>query len=175
MRRYTVHINDTDYSLDVEELSADTFAVHLGDGRLIDVRLTGQQDAAQATIAPQLASGHPTAGEAPAVANQTPGAPASAQAAPLTPPAVVAPAAPSMSSSTSAHGGATMIAPMPGTILSVDVKPGDKVQRGQTLIVLEAMKMNNELKAERAATIGAVLVKTGDQVKHGDVLIEFEG
>src|SRR5674476_771171 len=47
MRRYTVRINDTDHILDVEELARDTFAVHLADGRLVDVMLTDHQDLAQ--------------------------------------------------------------------------------------------------------------------------------
>ena len=58
MRRYTVRINDTDHVLDVEELARDTFTVHLGDGRLVDVLLTDHQDLAQAVIAPQLEIGH---------------------------------------------------------------------------------------------------------------------
>ena len=70
MRRYTVRVNETDHVMDVEELAADTFTVHLSDGRLVDVVLTDHQDLAQAVIAPQVEVGHPrtpatTAGSAP--------------------------------------------------------------------------------------------------------------
>jgi biotin carboxyl carrier protein len=63
---------------------------------------------------------------------------------------------------------------MPGVVLSVDVAVGDSVRRGQTLLVLEAMKMKNELKAERDGVVARIPANAGDQVKHGDVLLEFE-
>ena len=63
---------------------------------------------------------------------------------------------------------------MPGVVLSVDVAVGDSVRRGQTLLVLEAMKMKNELKAERDGVVASIPANAGDQVKHGDVLLEFE-
>ncbi|MFZ0530668.1 MAG: biotin/lipoyl-containing protein, partial [Propionicimonas sp.] len=59
-------------------------------------------------------------------------------------------------------------------ILSIEVAAGASVQRGQTLMVLEAMKMKNDLRAERDGTVASVLVGAGAQVKHGDVLLEFE-
>jgi len=67
-----------------------------------------------------------------------------------------------------------MTAPMPGVVLSVEVSPGAQVSRGQTLLVLEAMKMKNDIKAERDAVVTGVHVGAGDQVKHGDLMIEFE-
>jgi biotin carboxyl carrier protein len=63
---------------------------------------------------------------------------------------------------------------MPGVVLAVEVEPGATVRRGQTLLVLEAMKMKNEIKAERDGTISAVLVAAGAQVKHGEALVEYE-
>ena len=63
----------------------------------------------------------------------------------------------------------------PGVILSVAVAAGATVQRGQTLMVLEAMKMKNDLKAQREGTVSQVFVSDGDQVKHGDLLLEFQG
>jgi len=63
---------------------------------------------------------------------------------------------------------------MPGVILSIEVAVGTTVQRGQTLLILEAMKMKNEIKAERDGTIAAVLVEAGAQVNHRDVLVEYE-
>ena len=158
MRRYTVRINDTDHVLDVEELARDTFTVHLADGRLVDVMLTDHQDLAQAVISPQLEIGHPRASELPQPA---PAGRSEASAAAVRP-------------RTSGRAGRSVTSPMPGVILSVEVAVGSSVQRGQTLLVLEAMKMKNEIKAERDGVIGAVLVEAGAQVKHRDVLLEYE-
>ncbi len=72
-----------------------------------------------------------------------------------------------------AEQGSVVLAPMPGKIVQVQVKPGDKVQRGQALVVLEAMKMENTLFAPGEKEIAEVLVQTGDQVSDGAVLIRF--
>ena len=64
-------------------------------------------------------------------------------------------------------------APMPGTILDVAVKPGDKVVRGDLLCALEAMKMKNAIRAPREAVIASVEVHNGQKVLFGDVLIKF--
>jgi glutaconyl-CoA/methylmalonyl-CoA decarboxylase subunit gamma len=67
----------------------------------------------------------------------------------------------------------SVTAPIPGVILSVSVKPGDKVEFGQELLVLEAMKMKNIIRANHAATIAAVRVANGDHVKHNQPLIDY--
>jgi glutaconyl-CoA/methylmalonyl-CoA decarboxylase subunit gamma len=64
-------------------------------------------------------------------------------------------------------------APIPGAIVSVRVKPGDKVTKGQELISLEAMKMKNAIRAPRDGSIAAVLVNEGDHVQKGHPLVEF--
>jgi glutaconyl-CoA/methylmalonyl-CoA decarboxylase subunit gamma len=76
--------------------------------------------------------------------------------------------------STTAVGGAAIKAPMPGTILKVNVKAGDPVKKGQTLLVLEAMKMENEIVAPSDGTIEAVLVEKGNQVGAGAVLVSIK-
>ncbi len=68
-----------------------------------------------------------------------------------------------------------ILAPMPGTIISVAVEPGSQVAYGQELCVLEAMKMKNVIRAPRAGTIGKVSVTQGQSVKHHDLLVEFTG
>ena len=68
-------------------------------------------------------------------------------------------------------GGLTVKAPMPGSVLEVKVKEGDVVEDGAVLIILEAMKMENELTAAQAGTVSSVLVKKGDTVNSGDPLI----
>lgn len=67
--------------------------------------------------------------------------------------------------------GVPVTAPMPGTVLEVKVNPEDKVSRGQVLIVLEAMKMENEIVAPKDGTIGVLKAVKGSPVKAGDVLL----
>ena len=62
---------------------------------------------------------------------------------------------------------------MPGLIVRVSVAPGEQVQAGQGLVVMEAMKMENELRAHAAGTVKTVLVEAGKAVEKGTVLVEF--
>ena len=71
-------------------------------------------------------------------------------------------------------GPAPLIAPMPGMIVRVNVQVGDRVQPGQGLVVMEAMKMENELRAQAPATVKAVLAQPGSAVEKGALLIELE-
>lgn len=66
-----------------------------------------------------------------------------------------------------------MISFLPGTVIKVLVKKGDKVSAGQDLLLLEAMKMQNRIKSDREGIIKNVLVKEGDKVPKGVVMIEF--
>ncbi len=66
-----------------------------------------------------------------------------------------------------------LCSPMPGTVISVNVKPGDKVKTGDTLLVIEAMKMEHAIKAPRDTSIKKILNSAGEQVKEGRVLIEL--
>jgi len=68
-------------------------------------------------------------------------------------------------------GAATISAPMPGKILSVAVKPGDAVKRGQVLLILEAMKMQNEIMAPGDGKVADVRVAAGQSVNTGDVMV----
>jgi len=70
-----------------------------------------------------------------------------------------------------AGSGQTLKAPLPGKITLVAVKPGDAVNRGDTLLVIEAMKMENELKAAAAGTVSEIHVAPGQAVNPGDVLV----
>ena len=89
-------------------------------------------------------------------------APAAAPAPAATPAAPAAPAG--------AAGSVTVTAPMPGNILDVKVKAGDSVKAGDTLLILEAMKMENEISAPQDGTIASVNVRKGDVVNSGDLL-----
>jgi biotin carboxyl carrier protein len=78
-------------------------------------------------------------------------------------------------SSSVAHSGLQEInAPMPGKIVKVFVKEGDAVVEGQPLVVVEAMKMENELKALRAGTVTKVLAKEGTAIENGAKLVVVE-
>ena len=70
--------------------------------------------------------------------------------------------------------GPTYRAPMGGRIISIDVKPGDKVAKGKVMLVYEAMKMENDVTAEKEQTVKRVFVNVGDVVGTDAVLIEFE-
>jgi len=65
-------------------------------------------------------------------------------------------------------------APMPGNVLGIRVKPGDKVSFKQTLCSLEAMKMKNAIRSPRDGVIATVNVTEGQAVAHGDVLFTFQ-
>lgn len=70
--------------------------------------------------------------------------------------------------------GATLKSPLPGTILDVFCKEGDAVKAGQRLFLLEAMKMENNIDAEKDGVIKEVRVHRSDSVMEGDVLVVFE-
>ena len=81
-------------------------------------------------------------------------------------PSVAKTAAPS-----SPKGGGTIKSPLPGVILDVHVREGDHVKVGQKLLVLEAMKMENNIDSDKDGVVSAIKVKKGDSIMEGDVLI----
>ncbi len=64
-------------------------------------------------------------------------------------------------------------APMPGMVVRVEVEPGDRVRAGQGIVIIEAMKMENELNADAAGVVAKILVTPGTAVEKGAVLVEF--
>lgn len=86
--------------------------------------------------------------------------------------AAVAPAvAPAASN---AGGGSAVVSPMPGVILDIKVKEGDSISEGQAVVILEAMKMENEIVSEFTGTVSAIRVKKGDTVDTDAVLVEIK-
>ena len=92
-------------------------------------------------------------------------APVAAPAAPVAAPKAAAPAG--------AAGAVAVKAPMPGNILDVKVAAGASVKAGDVLVILEAMKMENEIVAPQDGTVASVNVNKGDTVNSGDVLVSM--
>jgi pyruvate carboxylase subunit B len=67
-----------------------------------------------------------------------------------------------------------IVAPMPGMVVKVEVTEGDRVEAGQGVVIVEAMKMENELRASAAGVVSRVRVRAGDAVEKGQVLVDLE-
>ena len=187
MRRYTLTVNDSTKVIDVEAVGANLFRVQM-DGRLIDVTLDDHRDLARTGVTPAIMPRPAlTLGAAPGVAAavSASAAPAAALAGAAAGESQAAPSstrlqgAPAAVRATGTRGGGAgldkMTAPMPGVILTIDKIAGASVKRGDTVLVLEAMKMKNELKAPRDGNIAEVYVAAGQQVKYGEILVRIEG
>lgn len=146
MNKFEYKVQGVDYEVEIEEMEGNIAKVSVN-GIPFEVELKQPINPAKAISRPKVAAPAP--------------APAPA-AAPAARPAV--PAA-------SAGAGTAVKAPLPGTITTVNVKVGDKVNVGDTVVVLEAMKMQNNIEAECAGTITAILVNPGDSVMEGASLV----
>jgi len=105
---------------------------------------------------------------APAAPRPQAAAPAAAPAAPKAPAAAPAPAA------AAPAGGTTVEAPMPGNVWKIIVKEGQQVKEGETLIILEAMKMENEIPAPCDGVVASLHVAEGADVNGGDLLVSLK-
>ena len=148
-RRYTVSIGGRSYAIDVRETASDRFEVSV-DGRTFEATLEGERE-----VAHEVGPASPMPIPAPAL----PGAmPRTVARAPLPP----------------GSGPADVVAaPLPGVVLEVQVKPGDVLQRGDPLLVLEAMKMRNTIRSPRDAIVVEVAVSAGQPVAPNDVLVRL--
>lgn len=148
MNKYQYKVQGVDYNVEIEEVSGNLAKVNVN-GIPFEVELQQPINAAQAITRPKVS------------------APKSAPAAaPVAAPSVAAPAAAPV-----AGNGTSVKSPLPGTITAVNVKVGDKVNNGDTVVVLEAMKMQNNIEAETTGTITSVAVSAGDSVMEGSVLV----
>lgn len=110
----------------------------------------------------------------PVYASPAPVAAAATKATPVAAP-TVAPAAAQAAKAAAPSAGANVInAPIPGRILDVKVSVGDEVKEGQLLLILEAMKMENEIFSPFAGTVDTLQVSTGDSVNAGDLLVSLK-
>ncbi|HHU63223.1 MAG TPA: biotin/lipoyl-binding protein [Clostridiales bacterium] len=142
MRKFRINVNGKSYEVEVEEIR---------DGAVVDTRPTP----APATAVPPTTTPTTSAPSTPA--------PATAASSAQTPPV--------KSKTGNVEGGTPVTAPMPGTVLSVKVKEGEKVERGQVLLILEAMKMENEIVAPQEGTVLSVNVDDNASVNSGDTLV----
>ena len=143
MNKFEYKVQGVDYEVEIEEMEGNIAKVSVN-GIPFEVELKQPINPAKAITRPKVV------------------APAPAAAAPVARPA--APAAP-------AGAGYPVKAPLPGTISSINVKVGDKVNVGDTVVVLEAMKMQNNIEAENSGTVTSILVNQGDSVMEGATLI----
>jgi len=86
--------------------------------------------------------------------------------------APLVPATPSVSAAAVTSGAVT--APIPGVVKQISVAPGDKVEEGSVVLILEAMKMENQIPAPFGGTVSKIAVNLGDSVLDGQVLIQIE-
>lgn len=82
-------------------------------------------------------------------------------------------AAPAQTSAPASAGANAIVAPMPGTINAIKVTSGQQVKKGDVLIILEAMKMENEIYADKDGKVGQIFVQKGASVQTGAALVEI--
>ncbi len=152
MKKYALTINGQNYDVEINDVNeASTLAHVTVNGNPYEVEIAGGE--AHKASKPQVAAADKSFNSAqitPATATPTPrmGAAAGAAAA-----------------------GNTIKCPLPGTVLGIKVAVGDTVAVGQTLMILEAMKMENNIDADRAGVVKQILVQPGATVMEGDNLI----
>ena len=158
MKQYKYRVNGQTYDVVINEINGKNAKVEVN-GISFDVEMEGEAGEGLPSI-----TGISAASE-----SSAPAAAASAKAAP-------APAAPKAAAKPAAAVQATgkgtpLKAPLPGVITSIDVAVGDAVKKGQTVVVLEAMKMQNNINAENDGTVTSIAVNKGDSVMEGPVLL----
>lgn len=149
MGKYNFRINGHDYQVDVNSV----------EGGIADVTVNGTD------YKVELADAVP----APAQQAARPAPQATSTAAPA--PQTTAPATQTATASAPQGKGEVVTAPLPGVILDIKVKVGDVVKAGQTVAVLEAMKMENEIESTASGTVTAVNAGKGDSVLEGAAII----
>lgn len=152
MPLFDVIIQGKKYHVEIPDPGATPLQVVV-DGQPFDVEVSGTETTVHAA-APRA--------EAPRPAPEPP------QLPPLPHVQVARPAAP-----TAANGGHDIVSPMPGTILTVEVKIGEAIEAGHVVAVLEAMKMKNPIRASFDGTVSEIAVTPGQAVAYGDVLVRL--
>ena len=158
MKENKYKIDGNEYSVAIIDLEGNTAAVEVnGVSYKVDILTEGF------TAAPARPAAKPAAPAAPAPAP----APAAAPAAPQP----IAPAAAPAAEPAPAGKGTAVQSPLPGVILDIKVAVGDTVKAGQTVAILEAMKMENSINAECDGVITAIKVAKGDNILEGSDIV----
>lgn len=147
MSKYQYTVQGVDYDVDIVEIEGNLAKVTVN-GQSFDVELKQPISVGKQNVRPKVQA------PAPQAAPVTGSAPAPAAPAPV-----------------QAGSGNKVLAPLPGTISEICVKVGDAVAVGDTVVILEAMKMQNNIEAENAGTVTSVLVAKGDSVMEGTPLV----
>ena len=156
MKTYKYKVQGVDYEVEIAEVEGKIARVNVN-GIPFEIEMQKPINAAKH---PVLAATKRSASTAAPVA-------APVAAAPVQPAAKPQPAQPAAP----AGAGTPVKAPLPGTINAINVKVGDKVGVGDVVVVLEAMKMQNNIEAENAGTVTSILVNQGDTVMEGAVML----
>ena len=147
MSKYVLRVAGQTYEAEVKELTPERATVVVDDTEYaVDLVEIGRRDEALAAPAVVRRPSSPSRGAAPA--------PASPPPAP-------------------AGGAGVVVAPLPGAVFQLKVREGETVQAGQTVLVMEAMKMENPVPAPYNGTVKKVFVAEGDNVGEGDALVEI--
>lgn len=155
------HVKRGDVLLVIEAMKMANDIVAEVDGTVQRVAVSAGQSVNQGDLLVEMVA---DVVAAPVAAPAPKAAPAAPAAAPVT-------AAPTLSPA--ATGAKAVTAPLPGAITKVTVKVGDTVAAGDTVLMMEAMKMENSITAEFGGTVKAILCKEGDQVQSGQALVEL--
>ena len=155
MNKYQYKVKGVDYEVEIAEVEGNIAKVNVN-GIPFEVELQKPINAAKhpTMTAPKVQAPQPAAAKPAAAAAAAPAAQAEAPAA--------APVA---------GAGQAVKAPLPGTITDIRVQVGQQVSAGDIVLVLEAMKMQNNIEAEASGKISAIMVKQGDSVMEGTVLL----
>ena len=143
MKNYKLKINGNDYNVDINEVEGQEIKLNVNG---VDYTVTVDQEIKQQRKPVARPVAAPAAQVAPAAGG-------------------------SVQKANAPVAGAKVTTPLPGTILDVFVNVGDAVKAGQTVVLLEAMKMENNIEADTEGTVKEVKVRKGDSVLEGDVLV----
>jgi biotin carboxyl carrier protein len=161
--KYNVKIGEKTYNVEIEDINARPVVARV-DGEQIEVMpesiLASAGSQQGKTRADQRRSVQKEAGEKMSLAESKPFNP---NPTPATSP-----------SPNPALSGNAITAPLPGTVVEIFVKAGDKVEAGQPVLIIEAMKMKNSIRSMWSGTIGEVLVSAGQTVAHKQALVKFK-
>jgi len=146
MNNYKLKINGNEYNVDINEIEGQEIKLNVNG---TPYTVTVDQEIKQQPKRTTVISSRPAPQVSPAVGGTMQKANAPAPAA----------------------AGAKVTTPLPGTILDVFVNVGDAVKAGQTVVLLEAMKMENNIEADTDGTVKEVKVRKGDSVLEGDILV----